>query len=132
MIGQAVYQQLAATAGVRKLCKWIYPQIIPQDRQAPAITYRVDDIERDRGLAGELSYNLARVSVDVYTDDYSTSSAIADAIEAALVDYRGTLGKAASGIDCDHIRLERRFDIFESPTELHRVSLQFAIGYEVT
>lgn len=132
MIGQAVREQLLATAAVTKHCKYIYPHVIPQDRTPPAITYAVDEIDRDRGLSGELSYNLARISLDVYTDSEVLSNTIADAIEAALVDYRGTLGKAASGIDCDHIRQERRFGIFETPTELYRVSLQLAIGYEDT
>lgn len=131
MIGKAVYQQLLATPAVMALCKWIYPHIIPQDREPPAITYKVDSVERDRLLDGEGTYNLAQVSLDVYTNKYNDSHVIADAIEVALIDFRGTLGKAATAVDCNHLRLERRFDIFEAATRLHRVSLQFTIGYEI-
>ena len=132
MIGQAVYEQLSASQAVTSLCRWIYPHVIPENREAPAITYNVDGGERQKQIDGTTGpYYMDQVRIDVYADEYAKAWSIADAVQVELIDYRGPLGKAARGIDCDFIALVRApFDIFEAETELRRVSLQFTIGYE--
>ena len=131
MIGVATYQHLRAQAVVTDVCQWIYPQVIPSERKPPAITYSVDQDTRLRLTSGQGSYSEALVSLDVYTNEYADSHEIADAIELAMIDYAGALGTVTPSIEADHIRLERRIDIFEPQSELHRVSMQFFIGYEI-
>ncbi len=121
-----------ATAAVTDMCRYIYPNVIPLGVEAPAIVYGVDTDERERTLSGQGSYRMARVSLDVYAPQYDDAHTIADALESALVDYAGQLGEAALGIEVDHLRQERRSDLYENSTDYHRVSLQFSIGYEAS
>lgn len=134
MIGEAVRDQLVATTAVTDVVSTrIYPTIIPQRGEYPACTYNLDFDERVRLMNGtEGDYRRATVEVNCYATRLSVAHDIADAVESALIDFRGTLGTTSPvSIDCDHIRLERRGpEIFEAETELHRVPLQFLIGYE--
>ncbi len=132
MIGVAVRQHLMATDAVTDLCRFIYPNVIPLGQEAPAIVYGVDSDERDRTLGGQGSYRMARVALDVYAPKYDDAQAIADALESALVDFRGALGAASLNIEADHVRQERRTDLYENTTDYHRVSMQFFIGYEMS
>lgn len=130
MIVEAFYSHLKASATVRAACKWIYPHVIPANREAPAITYRLDEDQRERLFAGEGDYRQAMFTVDCYSLSYQDAHGIGNAVESALIDYRGALGSTSPTVDADHIRLLRRLDIFEADTKLHRVSLQFLVGYE--
>jgi hypothetical protein len=133
MIEQAFYEHVSADAGISALISnRIYPFNIPHGVDADAVTYNLAGSDRTRTMGGESTYIRAIFDVDCWSNTYAGAIAIADAIEAALVDYRGQLGSTSPPVDADHIRLERRGpDQFEPDTELHRVVLQFLVGYEV-
>ena len=132
MIGEAVRDHVLADSGVSALCDQMYPHVIPQTGTYPAMVFAVESDDRTRLLEGtEAAYRRAFVSIDCYAKRLTDAQAIADAVESALTDFRGTLGTTAPSIDCDHVRLDRRGpELFENETELHRVPLVFVIGYE--
>ncbi len=130
MIVQAFVSHLKAEPTITSLVGGIYPQVIPQGKDAPAITYNLDDETVQRLLEGVGTYRSAIFDVNCWSKRYSDALAIGDAVEKALTDYRGQLGDTSPAIMADHIRLERRLpDDYESDTKLRRVSLQFFIGY---
>lgn len=125
MIVDSFYGFLAADAGVAALCQSIWPQTIPQNAGMPAITYSLDDEQVDRLLDGPGDLRSALIDVSTWSPDHAQSHELADAVESALVGHRGTFGTKTA----EHIRLERKFELFESDTRLYRVSQQFFIAY---
>lgn len=125
MIVASAYSFLAANAGVAALCPQIFPLTIPEGISPPAITYSLDDERRDLLLDGVGDLKTALIEFTAWHTDHAEAHAIADAIESALVGHRGTFGSETA----EHIRLERKFELFESDSGLFRVSQQFLIAY---
>jgi len=127
VISDSLFTYLMASSGVTALCPAsIFPHVMTQDAALPAITYSLDADDRDRlfdGTAGALK--TALVEINTFDLDHKVAHQLADAIETALVDYRGAFGSKTA----EHIRLERKFDLFESDSKLYRVSQQFMIAY---
>jgi len=131
VIVEAFYSHLKVNAGIKALCKRIFPDLIPQGQDTPAIVYSFNDDERQQHLSGlQGNYRMARFAVDCYDLNKGRAHTLADAVESALIGFRGTLGSTTPAIDADHIRLERRFDLYETDTKLHRTALEFTVGYE--
>ena len=125
MIVDSFYTFLAAQAGVTSLCSQIYPLTIPQGISPPAITFSLDADERDPLFDGPGDLKTALIDTSAWHTDHAAAHAIADAIETALANYRGAFGSKTA----EHIRLARKFELFESDTGLYRVSQQFLIAY---
>ena len=131
MIVQAFYAHLSGDAGVSALTSSIYPQVIPQNASFPAITYQIESDEDSQLLTGISSLYEATFRVDCWDTDQITAHQLADAVEAAMVSYRGDFGSQSPAITAHHVRKERgRFELYETDTKLFRVSLQFLIAYE--
>ena len=132
MIEQAFYEHLTNDAGIAALVSdRIFPETIPANQEPPAITYGFDFSYRSHTMGGQGQYRRDLLVVNCWSLRMSEAIAIANAVEAALVDYRGQLGSSSPAVEADHIRVERRGPyLFEADTELYRVPLQFLIGYE--
>lgn len=103
----------------------MFPQTIPQGTSPPAITYSLDFDERDPLFDGPGDLKQALIDTSAWHTDHAAAHALADAVETALANYRGTFGTKTA----EHIRLARKFELFESDTGLYRVSQQFLIAY---
>lgn len=129
MIVQSFRSHLATDPGVAGITSSIYPKHLPQHASKPAITYGMDGDDNEQLLDGISSLKTALFDVDCWDLSYITAHQLADAVEAALVGHSGALGTFSPAANADHIRKERRFDLFESDTKLYRVSLQFFVAY---
>ena len=129
MISAALFNHLDTNAGINAVCKSVFPHRIPDGAGVPALVYRMDFDERDNLLNGEGALRQALYAVDCYADKYADAHTIATAVEAAMIGFRGTFGATSPSIDVDHVRLERKIDLFETDTGYYRVSLQFLIAY---
>lgn len=133
MITEAIFDHLSADAGITALCNQIFPTMRPLRAGPPFIVFTLEDDARDRLLAGsEGTYRQALIEIDCYASTLANAIAIADAVESALTDFAGIMGTTSPAVDVNHARLERRGPhLHETDTELHRVPLEFLIGYEV-
>lgn len=125
MIVDSFFTYLAAQAGVTSLCPQIYPLTIPEGKSPPAITFSLDADERDPLFDGPGDLKQALIDTSAWHTDHVAAHTIADAIESALANYRGAFGSKTA----EHIRLARKFEMFESDSSLYRVSQQFFIAY---
>lgn len=125
MIVDSLFTFLAADAGIAALCQSIHPQTLPQNATYPAITYSLDAESRDQLLAEIGLLKTALIEINAWHSDHFTAHQLTDAIENALAGYRGAFGSKTA----EHIRLERKFELFESDSGLYRVSQQFLIAY---
>lgn len=129
MIVESFLSHLESGPGVAAICQSFYPKVLPQVYTDPAITYGVDQDSDDQLLGDSGSLSEAIFDVDCWSVSYLTAHQLADAVEALLVGHTGALGSASPSLYADHIRKERRFDLFEADTKLYRVSLQFLVAY---
>ncbi len=130
MIVESFRSHLFAAAGVAAITESIYPKHLPQHVQKPAITYGMAGDDDEQLLDGDISsLKTALFDVDCWDLSYVTAHELADAVEAALVGHTGALGTLSPATSVNHIRKERRFDLFESDTRLYRVSLQFLVAF---
>lgn len=131
MIEQALYDHLMADSGVTAITTSMYPMFMPQSADPPAITYQVIFSEQDNRFEGQTGgYRQTTMQVNCISDRYLEATNLADAVESALIDFRGNMGSVSPALFIDYLRLEMRSsDIFEDETELYRVQMDFLIGY---
>ena len=85
----------------------------------------------DPTLDGVSTLREAFVNVDCWSKSYLSSHRLANAVESVLLAAAAArvLGSMSPPQEIDHARVERRLDLYESDTQLYRVSLQFLIAY---
>lgn len=127
MIVDSFFSYLSANAGVAALCPEtsFFPMTIPQGAALPAITYSLDADDRDQLLDSIGDLKTALFEVNAFSLDHVVAHQLAEAVETALAGYRGAFGSKTA----EHIRLERKFELFETDTKLHRVTQQFVLAY---
>lgn len=73
----------------------VWPVEKVQGKPNPAIVITLISEEDGRHLGGSDRYPLARFVVDCLGDTFPSADALGDAVNAALIDYRGTVGGVA-------------------------------------
>jgi len=65
----------------------VYPNIMPQDCQKPALVYTVISDIDNQGLEGCVSSNNMRFQVDVYAPSYMEAKTVKNEVKAALYTF---------------------------------------------
>lgn len=103
-----IYSILANDADVAALVGTrIYPMFVPQGASMPAITYQRIVGVRDHVLDGTTEMAEAVYQINCWSDEYSETRDLADAVRGALDDYEGTVG----GVVIQNIHLEDEDDL---------------------
>lgn len=85
MVGAAIYDILSNDAGVGALISTrIYPDIAPQNVAYPFVIYTIDQADPSDTKDGAAPIYLLSFSVQIYSESYDTTNAIANAIRSAL------------------------------------------------
>jgi hypothetical protein len=121
--GELIKSTLAAAPAVTAIVNGrVFPNVIKQGVEMPAVRYMVVDDLPENVLGAAATLRRARVQVDAYSMRYLEAHALAEAIAGAL--------GAIDGPDVTALELARR-DGYEDETKLHRVSLDFSMSMEV-
>lgn len=94
----------------------IYPQMIAQGVERPAVSYFVVTGQREQCLRGPSDLENSRFQFDCYAQQYLQAKAVARAVTQAI-EAATTLGVVA-GI---------KQDLFDPDTRLHRVLLEMSV-----
>lgn len=132
-IKTALYSVLTAHAGVSALVDdRVYPNVIPQRGEGPsrmpAIVYRQGTTDRQKTYCGTDGTRRDSFTVDAYSVTHDGADSLADAIEAALIDYRGIAG----GRFIADVFLTSRGDLGDIDPGRYRVSLSFDIWHRAS
>ena len=133
-IKRAVYAWLGQQAGITALAAdRIWPEVIPsQDFDAATkrscLVFSRDAVERTRTFCGTIPLVVSRVSISSYARTYDAAEQLAQAVRAALTDYRGAMGS----VTVADVQLEQDFDLMDLEPGLFRVDLVFAIWHTET
>jgi hypothetical protein len=129
VIGESFRSYLVADAGVAAITTRLYPHHLPQHVAKPAMTYGIADDNDEQLLDGISSLKTSLIDVDCWDFSILDARSLADAVETAVVGVSGPIGSLSPPDEVNHIRKERRLELFEADTKLYRVSLQFLVAY---
>ena len=124
---EGLYAHLAADSGVAALVSTrIYPLVVPQDVDLPAIAYQRISGPRDHVHEGASGLVVARMQVTCHAWSYSGAKALAEAVRAATDGFSGTMGEVS--VDAALLVNDRDgwAQGFESPV----VRLDFMVWYQ--
>jgi len=123
--------QVVAIAGQR-----IHPGTIPQRSTFPAVSYAQISSERTSVMGADTGTVRSIWQVDAYAQTYGDARRLASEIRKALERKEGLLPTATGGAIIQRriqgVFVEADTDMFEDPTQLHRVSTDYVIWYDET
>lgn len=103
----------------------VYPVVIPQAVQNPAIRYQRVGAGRPHHMGGDDGLVSVRMQIDCYGADYNEARKVAEGVRLALQNWSG-----AGGIDVAYLENERDED--ERETKSIRTMLEFEIWFRET
>jgi hypothetical protein len=124
MIQEDIYTLLANDAGVGALTSRIYPISGPQETAFPVIVYARINSRRDTNFDEVEDFVRSTFMIDSYSETYAESAALSEAVRAAINNHTST--------SIHLIKLDSANDIFESETDLFRVSQNYEIWHTET
>ena len=127
MIETALFQQITADSTVASLIATrLFPLVWPDAPVFPLATYQRISTVTDSLLSGPLSMCTVRMQYDAWAETYLQAKQIADALNAVLEGFQGTL---PDGTSVDNIVLDSSFDLYDSPSLRFRVSSDYLVTY---
>lgn len=126
-IEAGIYAHLIADSGVFGLVGTrIYPQVIPQDAEMPAMAYQRISGPRDHAHTGPTGLVSARVQLTCMAASYDGAKALGEAVRAAMDGYSGTMGT----VTVDACLLDNEIDSFAAVFEKPVVRYDYSIWYQ--
>lgn len=120
-----LYTRLSGFAGLSALVGTrIYPQTIPQASAMPAVSYHRVSTVRTSAMGSDVTIARARFQVDVWTQDFDSTKAVARQVQAALQRYRGTA--TVEILACFFLN---EVDLYEPEPEIFHQALDFEVNY---
>lgn len=101
----------------------LYPTILPDDPQLPAVTYQRITTRRGYTTTGPVSLNRVRLQFDVWASAYSQTKQIQAALLAILEDR-----SLYAGAGIDSVQLDMATDGYEHDARIYRVSMDFIVN----
>lgn len=130
IIEEALLYHLEHDAGVLALVgSRVYPLIIPQDVDLPAIAYQRIDGPRVRSQSGPSHLAHPRIQITCQASMYSSAKALAGAVRASLDGYRGLMG-GAGGVQVYGCFVENDIDELIQVTNSPAIRIDAIIWHE--
>lgn len=122
MIDADFFTWLKAQSGITSLTTTsrIYALILPQSPSYPALTYTLNDGERDRSFEGDGTLVPTEAQVDCWADTYGGARALLAAFIAAIKNYSGTMGASTA---VSQTILGEDINVYEEQVEAYRSSI---------
>jgi hypothetical protein len=98
MIEQGLYTVLTGDSGVVALCSTrVYPGVIPQDEDLPAIAYQLTTQDRPKAHSGGLGIVISELEVAAVAETYAAAKELGAAIVTAVERSRCVWGSTVVG-----------------------------------
>jgi len=118
--GNSAVAAIAATGG--------YLQMLPKDLKLPSWTHQVITEETDYTFLNVVDLRRRRVQIDCYANDPDDVVALANAIDAVLSGYHGTLADADSTI-VQGVFQSTAIDFFDTASRSFRRALEYDVWF---
>lgn len=127
---EALYSYLSGYAGLSSLVSnRVYPVLLPQDCQLPAVTYQRVSGPRVHCQGGDPGIAHPRIQVSCWAVTYSAARSIAAQVIAALQDFTGTMG-GTGGVTVQASFLDDDADLYDPETQTYHVPVDFVIWHQ--
>jgi hypothetical protein len=112
---------IAATGG--------YLQVLPKDLELPSWTQQLITEETDYTLLDVVNLRQRRIQIDCYADDPDDCIALANAIDAVVNGYHGTLTDADSTV-VQGIFQSTAFGFYDGASRSYRRTLEYDVWFD--
>ena len=102
----------------------IYPMILPQDTEYPALTY----FQVSNPVQHEVDIAYPRFQISNWAETYAEVKALLNAGKEVLQRYKGMMG-GGSGIKVTQIIFLNSFDIYDPETGIYHIPADYKIIY---
>ena len=128
---EVIYELVTSNAQINtQINGRMYPGILPQGDDVPAIVYNRISTERQPIMQGPAAYATARIQLDLYTESYEQTKILANRVRHLLDYYDGRVGgtwvKAVLIEDESHSVEEDP----ETEQRLFRATLDFVVTHD--
>ena len=129
MVEESLNLELLADATVAGLIGTrLYPYLVPQDAELPAIAYQRISGPREYSHDGPSGQARALIQLTIEAATYAAAKSTAAAVRSALSGFRGILG-GAGGTAVGGIFIENEIDGYSEIGEARTVRLDVSIQY---
>lgn len=113
-------------SGIGAICgDRIYPLVLPQKPELPAITYQTISAVRSYHMQGEDGLPAYRVQIDAWASTMADADALGVQVRDCLSGFKGD----ADGTEMRGIFFDTERSFYESEPKLYRVSQDFIVWY---
>ena len=102
----------------------LYPLILPQDPEYPALTY----FEVSNPVSHDVDIAYPRFQFSNWAEKYSDAKALKDAVKEVLQRYKGVMG-GGSGVKVTQIVFLNSFDMYDPETGVYHIPADYKIIY---
>lgn len=128
-VDEALYAHLVTQTSITSLVDLrIYPLLMPQTGQLPAIVYQRISSQRTAAHEGPAKVVVARYQFDAFAPLVATAQAIVDAIRLACDGFSGLLG-GVDGVMVASILADDEQMFYDDETRTKRVVIDLMITY---
>ncbi len=131
LLHEALYKQLTTATLTTKLGSTaIYPIMIPQGVNLPAVTYQEISESPVHAMGADPSLMFPRFEISSWSSSYKQVKIIADSVKSVLRDFGSTkLGGAAAGVYVQRIFFENETDFLDIDRETGTMTFHVAQDY---
>lgn len=115
----------AATSVTAVASTRIYPDVLPQVPQYPAVTIERISGQRVHNLAGPSGLGTPRIRINAWALSKAESKSLARAIRQAVDGYRGLMGT----VEVRQTRIENEIDLYESDVFVYRTAQDYFLSH---
>ncbi len=131
LLHEALYNQLSTATLTTKLGSTaIYPIIIPQGVDLPAVTYQEISETPIHAMGADPDLMYPRFEISSWSSSYTQVKIIADAVKSVLQDFGSTkLGGVTAGVEVQRIFFENETDFLDVDRETGTMTYHVAQEY---
>ena len=131
LLHEALYKQLTtATLTTQLGSTAIYPIVIPQGKDTPAVTYQEISESPVHAMGADPSLMHPRFEISSWSSSYKQAKIIADSVKSVLRDFGSTkLGGAVAGVEVQRIFFENETDFLDVDVQTGTMTYHVAQDY---
>jgi len=120
MIKDDIYSYLSGNSGITAITTRIYPMLVKQNEDLPAISYSIDAENEEVDMSGTVQFRMTGITIEAFASGYRAAALLAEAIKTAMSTATPYWWRAELGSESDN---------YESESTAYSVALSYTITH---
>ena len=120
MIQDDLYSHLSNNAGITAITTRIYPILVKQNEDLPAVSYSMDGQTDEKDISGTVQFTVTETTIEAFASGYREVKLLAAAIKTAMETASTAWWQADLGAEADG---------YESESNAYSVVLTYTITH---